>query len=62
MDQQQQFSVQQADSPANQNEGQFGAASFGPPGTQGWASDEFMGKELHKIYFVYESAWGIWGT
>lgn len=42
--QQQQFNMQQTDNPANQNENPFAAPGFGPPGTQGWASDEYMGR------------------
>lgn len=44
MDQQQQFSLQQAESAGDQGEGQFAPAGYGPPGTQGWASDEYLGK------------------
>lgn len=32
-------------------EQQMGPPGFGPPGTQGWANDVYIGKTLPKLYF-----------
>lgn len=51
MDQQQHFGLPQTDIVGDQNEGQPGPRNFGPPGTQGWTGDAYMGKYLG-LYFV----------
>lgn len=43
-----------------QPEGQMVPPSFGPPGTQGWSNEMFMGKSNHQefnrtIYAFYKS-------
>lgn len=50
MEQQKQFGLPQADSSLDQNDMQLGPRSFGPPGTQGWTSDGYMGKYLLTTY------------